>query len=66
MTDVGLSDADPVRAVLHDWFSWATKVHLARYPASPDDVPDGLRVPRWGWTGLESPEAGEARPTYSA
>lgn len=53
MTDVGLSEEDPVRAVLHDWFSWVTRTSFARWPTSAADVPDGLTVPRWGWDGLE-------------
>jgi len=26
------------------------------YPESADDVPDGLRVPRWSWDGLQPEE----------
>ncbi len=55
MTDRGLTDDAPVRAVLHDWFSWSTRTSLARYPESAADVPEGLRVRRWGWDGLEEP-----------
>jgi len=51
MTDVGLRPDDPVRAVLHDWFAWATTTSMARYPRSADDVPDGLRLARWSWDG---------------
>ena len=54
LTDVG--SADPVRAVLHDYFAWATTKSMNRYPASADDVPDGLRVPRWSWDGLQPEE----------
>ncbi len=55
MTDVGLTPDDPLRRVLHDWFTWATRTNLTRYPRSPDDVPEGLEVPRWGWDGLVDP-----------
>jgi hemoglobin len=51
MSDIGLTPDDPVRAVLHDYFAWATTTSMARYPRSPDDVPDGLTVPRWSWEG---------------
>ncbi|MFN8156886.1 MAG: group II truncated hemoglobin [Candidatus Nanopelagicales bacterium] len=51
LTDVGIVD-DPLRAVLHDYFAWATTTTMARYHHSPDDVPDGLVLPRWGWDGL--------------
>jgi len=40
--------------VLHDYFAHATTVTMARYPESPDDVPDGLRIPRWSWDGPAS------------
>lgn len=45
MTDVGLSEHDPVRAVLHDYFAWATTTTMSRYHRSADDVPDDLRIP---------------------
>ena len=54
LTDVGLSDGDPVRAVLHDYFAWATTTTMSRYHRSADDVPDGLRIPHWSWDGLQS------------
>jgi len=25
---------------------------MARYHHSPDDVPDGLDIPKWSWDGL--------------
>ena len=53
LADVGLTDADPVRQVLHDYFAWATTTSMARYHQSADDVPDGLEVPRWSWDGLQ-------------
>jgi hemoglobin len=51
MTDVGLAENDPVRAVLHDYFAWATTTTMSRYHRSADDVPDGLRIPHWSWDG---------------
>ncbi|GAA1234984.1 group II truncated hemoglobin [Oryzihumus leptocrescens] len=53
MTDAGLTDGDPVRTVLHDYFAWATTTTMSRYHRSADDVPDGLRIPRWSWQGLQ-------------
>ena len=53
MTDIGLGDDDPVRSVLHDYFAWATTTSMARYHETADDVPDGLRIPRWSWDGLQ-------------
>lgn len=54
MTDVALSEKDPVRAVLHDYFAWATTTAMSRYHDSGDDVPDDLHIPHWSWHGLTS------------
>lgn len=53
LVDTGLASDDTLRQVLHDYFAWATTTTMARYPRSPDDVPDGLRIPRWSWNGLQ-------------
>ncbi len=52
LTDVGLGEDAAARPVLHAWFAWMTHEHLTRWAGSAADVPDGLRVPRWGWDGL--------------
>jgi hemoglobin len=52
LDDAGLS-AEPLRQSLHDYFSWAT-TQMASYPESPDDIPDGLSIPRWSWDGPPS------------
>jgi hemoglobin len=26
---------------------------MSRYEVSPDDVPEGLTIPRWSWDGLQ-------------
>ena len=52
MTDVGLTE-DPLRAVLHDYFAWAT-TSMSRYHRSAADVPDELPFPRWSWDGLQA------------
>lgn len=52
--DVGLAEREPLRQVLHDYFAWATSVTMARYHESADDVPEGLSIPRWSWSGLLS------------
>lgn len=51
LADVGFADDERLRSVLHDYFTWATTTTMARYQ-SADDVPAGLRIPRWSWTGL--------------
>jgi hemoglobin len=53
LEDTGLT-AEPVRQVLHDYFSWATTTAMARYHDSADDVPSGLAIPRWSWDGLQN------------
>jgi hemoglobin len=50
LTDAGFTD-EPLRTALFDYFRWSTNA-LARYPDSPDDVPDGLAVPQWSWGGV--------------
>ena len=52
LDDVGVDAGDRLRTVLHDYFAWATRTTMTAYPGSPDDVPDGLSVPRWSWDGL--------------
>ena len=53
LDDIGLTD-QPVAQALHDYFAWATWTTMYRYHASAADVPDGLRIPRWTWTGLST------------
>jgi hemoglobin len=52
LLDAGLAGDDRLRQVLHDYFAWATTTTMSRYHSSADDVPDGLRMPRWSWDGL--------------
>jgi len=53
LDDVPLAGNDRLRQVLHDYFAWATTTTMTRYHLSPDDVPDGLTIPRWSWDGLQ-------------
>jgi hemoglobin len=53
LVDTGLDSDERLRRVLHDYFAWATTTTMARYHESADDVPAGLRVPKWSWNGLE-------------
>ncbi len=52
LEDVGLTD-EPLRQVLHDYFTWATTTTISAYHDSADDVPEGLAIPRWSWAGLQ-------------
>jgi len=54
LTDIGLSGQSELRQALHDYFAWATKTTMAQYHRSADDVPEGLRIPRWSWDGLQA------------
>jgi len=53
MEDVGITDAG-LRRVLHDYFAWATNTTMSMYHEDAADVPDGLRIPRWSWDGLQN------------
>ncbi|MGA5764820.1 group II truncated hemoglobin [Nonomuraea bangladeshensis] len=53
LDDVGLAEGEPLRQVLYDYFAWATTTTMSRYPESAADVPEGLRIPRWSWDGLQ-------------
>lgn len=53
LADAGLADNMTLRQVLHDYFAWATTETMGRYHRSADDVPDGLKIPRWSWDGLQ-------------
>jgi hemoglobin len=52
LVDVGLASDEQLRQALHNYFAWATTTTMARYHDSADDVPDGLDIPRWSWSGL--------------
>jgi hemoglobin len=53
MDSIGLTD-ERLRGALHDYFAWATTTTMAAYPKDAGDVPDGLRIPRWSWDGLQA------------
>jgi len=53
LEDVGLTANEPLARALHDYFAWATRTSMSGFPRSPDDVPEGLTIPRWSWDGLE-------------
>jgi hemoglobin len=57
LEDIGLTRDERLRAVLHDYFAWATTNTMARYHRNAEDVPDGLHIPKWSWHGLVSGEA---------
>lgn len=52
LADVGFTEDDRLQQVLHDYFAWATTTTMTRYHRSAVDVPDGLQIPLWTWTGL--------------
>jgi hemoglobin len=34
--------------------AWATNTSMSRYHDDAADVPNGLRIPRWSWDGLQT------------
>ena len=54
LEDVGIARDERLQQVLHDYFAWATTTTMARYHRSAEDVPNGLRIPKWSWQGLVS------------
>jgi hemoglobin len=52
LVDVDLDRNEQLREVLHHYFAWATETTMSRYHRSANDVPEGLRIPRWSWEGL--------------
>lgn len=55
MMDAEIDDA-ALRRVLLDYFTWATRQRMARYPHSKSEVPEGLSIARWSWAGLQASE----------
>lgn len=52
LEDVGLASDERLRDALHDYFAWATTSTMSRYQNGPEEVPDGLVIPKWSWEGL--------------
>jgi hemoglobin len=53
LDDAGVEGAD-LRQALHDYFVWTTTRTMAAYPGRDSVVPEGLRMPRWSWDGLQA------------
>lgn len=54
LDDVGL-ESPALRDALLAYFTWATTERMAAYPESAGQVPEGLQVVRWGWSGRADP-----------
>lgn len=52
LEDVGVARDERLRCVLHEYFAWATTTTMSRYHRSAEDVPYGMRIPKWSWDGL--------------
>ena len=50
LDDAEMPDDERLRSTLRDYFRWGTAL-MAAYPATPDDVQDGLDLPHWSWEG---------------
>ncbi len=48
LTDVGITGA--LGSTLHDYFATTTQ-RMTGHPTSAADIPEGLPVPHWSWTG---------------
>ena len=59
LADIGLAREERLWSALRDYFTWATTTTMARYHRSAEDVPKGLRIPKWSWHGLvgEAPKS---------
>jgi hemoglobin len=51
LEDAGLATDEDLRQTLHEYFAWATTDSMARYHASAEDVPTGMRIAHWSWDG---------------
>jgi hemoglobin len=51
LDDAAIPGAPELRGTLASWFHWAVEL-MDSHPGSPDDVGDGLPLPRWSWGGL--------------
>ena|SRR5690349_17039877 len=58
LVDVGHARDGRVWRALHDYFAWTTTTTMNRYHDSADDVPSGLKIPRWSWDGLVRESSG--------
>lgn len=54
LVDVGLAPDDTVATSLAAYFRWSN-ARMAAHPRSPDDVPDGMPMPRWSFDGPVGP-----------
>jgi len=52
LEDVGVPRTEALWRILHDYFEWTTTHTMFAYPASADEVPEGLSIPKWSWDGL--------------
>lgn len=54
LDDIDVADPE-LKRVLLEYFTWTTTTTMAAYPRSRHDVPEGLHLPRWTWTGNATP-----------
>lgn len=51
LEDAGLAEDEILRGALHDYFAHATLHTMSAYPASAEEVPEGLPMLTWSWGG---------------
>jgi hemoglobin len=54
LEDVEIPRDSRLGRALHDYFEWATTTSMSRYHGSKDEVPAGMKIPKWSWDGLIS------------
>jgi hemoglobin len=50
LDDAAIPPTPELRRTLGSWFHWGIGL-MDSHPATPDDVPEGLPLPRWSWEG---------------
>ncbi|CCH77185.1 Globin [Nostocoides japonicum T1-X7] len=59
LEDAGYAADSPVARTLHDYFAWATWNSMYAFHESAGDVPPGLPIPHWTWSGRARTPTGE-------
>jgi hemoglobin len=50
LDDAAVPEDPELRATLLAWFHWGIEL-MDAHPDFPDEVPEGLALPRWSWDG---------------
>lgn len=50
LDDAGIPKDETLRSALKAYFRWATQ-RMSAFPLSADEVPPGMKLPKWSWDG---------------